>query len=109
MVKEPSEHQIQCLIIEYLEKFRKKDVYFLRNNSFSGSFTRSNGSKGFIKNNKKGSPDIIICYKGKWIGVEVKSRTGRQSPDQKQAEKDINRCGGEYHIVRALDDLIAIL
>lgn len=102
-----SEHDIQKLIIEYL-KYRK-DIYFIRNNAFQGFIKRPNGTSGYIKNDKKGSPDIIILYKGRWIGAEIKALHGHQLPDQKQAEADIRRCGGEYYIIRSLEDLIEIL
>lgn len=102
-----SEKQIQNQIIEYLQY--RKDIYFIRNNSIAGKIIRPNGSQGWIKNNKKGSPDIIICFKGKWIGCEIKCEKGKQSPEQKQAELEIKRAGGRYFLIRSLDDILKII
>lgn len=84
-------------------------IYYFRNNSFSGKIKRYDGSQGFIKNNKKGTPDIIICYKGHFIGIELKTMTGRQSPDQKLAEQDIISAGGKYFIIKTPEEFENIL
>jgi hypothetical protein len=102
-----SEHQLQKAVLERLAWTR--GVYYLRNNSISGKFIRADGSSGWVNNAKKGSPDIILCKNGLWIGLELKVPKGKQSPDQKQAEKDIRLAGGHYFIVRSLEELEAIL
>ncbi len=101
------ESEIQKQIVEYLNY--RKDVYFTRNNSFAGKIMRGNGSVGYIKNNKPGAPDIIILFKGRYIGAEIKNKTGHQAEVQKQAEADIRRNGGEYYIVRSLEEIREIL
>lgn len=72
--------------------------YVIRDNSFAGHIQRANGSRGYVKNNKPGKPDIIVCYQGKFIGLEVKHKT-KQSEYQKLAEEAIKKAGGDYHIV----------
>jgi hypothetical protein len=32
----------------------------------------------------KGVPDIIVVREGRFLGLEVKTETGRQSPEQKE-------------------------
>ena len=53
-----------------------------------------------------GTPDIICCYRGSFIGIEVKSATGKQSPAQKQVGKEIEASGGQYIVARSIDDVI---
>lgn len=101
------ERDIQKSITDYLAW--RKDIYFVRNNSLVVKTLRANGSTGWIRNGKPGSPDIIVCYKGRWMGLEVKAEKGRVSALQEEARLDIERAGGEYHIVRSLDDVIKIL
>lgn len=104
------ESDIQKPIIDYLEILENQGkIYFNRNNSFAGEITRKNGSKGYIKNNKPGTPDIIFCYKGKYIGFETKTESGKQSDLQKIAETKIKKAGGLYFIVRGVSDIINIL
>lgn len=102
-----NEHQLQKTIISYLEY--RKDIYFIRNNSVAGKIVRSNGTQGWINNAKRGSPDIVLCKGGLFLGLEIKSQQGRQSEFQKQAEKDIKKVGGQYFLIRSLEDLFKII
>lgn len=54
-----------------------------------------------------GQPDIQGCAAGRWIGVEVKSATGRQSPEQRVFQERIENAGGVYVLVRSADEAIA--
>lgn len=56
-----------------------------------------------------GIPDIICCYKGVFIGFEVKNATYQQSPAQKVAEELINQAGGIYALVRSVEDVKEII
>ncbi|MFM7852283.1 MAG: VRR-NUC domain-containing protein, partial [Flammeovirgaceae bacterium] len=69
---------------------------------------RRNGSAGFFKTGRAGTPDITVCYQGKFVGIEVKNKKGKQSESQKQAQETIEKTGGYYFIVRSLDELISI-
>lgn len=104
------EKHIQQTIITYLQYLENQGkVYFFRNNSFAGFTERRNGTKGYIKNNKPGMPDIIVCYKGKWIGLEIKNEKGKQSDFQKEAEIQIKKAGGEYYIVRSVEEVESLI
>lgn len=98
------ERDIQRLIINYLQW--RKDIYYIRNNSVAGKFHRPDGSEGWVRNNKKGAPDLILCKDGEWIGCEIKTQAGRQSDYQKQAELEIKKAGGKYYIIRSLEEFI---
>lgn len=100
------ESEIQKQIINYLETLEKNGIcYVVRNNTAAVPIDRGNGKKGFLKNGKKGSPDILLCMGGKFVGVEVKSATGRLSPAQKEAAKIIEEAGGVYIVARSLEEL----
>ena len=53
----------------------------------------------------KGVPDIIIVKKGQFIGLEVKRPGTYQSPEQKTFECELTDAGGQYHVVRSIDDV----
>ena len=97
------ETDIQHTLLEYLGY--QKDIYFFR----AGTGAIKTESGGYFKTGKKGCPDIIICLKGKFIGIEVKNEKGKQSEYQKQAEDEIKQAGGEYYIVRRLEELIVVI
>ena len=41
-----------------------------------------------------GIPDIVCCYKGRFLGLEVKQPSGRMTELQKQTIDKINAAGG---------------
>ena len=43
---------------------------------------------------RSGVPDIIACYKGKFIGIECKAGEGKLTLLQISNMKQINACGG---------------
>ena len=96
------EIELQKQIMDWLAY--QKDIYSFR--AGSGAFKTESGR--YFKTGKAGCPDIVCCYKGKWYGLEVKVKNGRQSPSQRRAECDIGRAGGIYSVVRSLDDVIAV-
>ena len=55
---------------------------------------------------KPGVPDIIVIHQGQFIGIEVKSATGRQSESQRDFEIELTRKGqGNYFIARSVEDV----
>ena len=102
-----SEKDLQREIIATLKRF--PSIYWIRNNSISGKFIGRDGKIGWLNNSKKGSPDLVLCKNGLWLGIECKSTDGRVSPDQRQAEKDIERAGGKYFVVRTIQEFDKII
>jgi hypothetical protein len=60
------------------------------------------------KHSRRGVPDIIVIKDGQFIGLEVKRPGTYQSPEQNVFEKDVSAAGGRYHVVRSIDDVVAI-
>jgi len=57
----------------------------------------------------RGIPDIIAIKNNRVLFLEIKRPGGRQSDYQKQFQADIEGQGGEYYIVKCLEDLIKII
>ena len=57
---------------------------------------------------KSGIPDIIGCYQGHFIAIEVKTGTGVASKLQKIILKQINKAGGKTGIARSVEDALLI-
>ena len=53
-----------------------------------------------------GIPDIIGCFKGRMIGIEIKSQKGVVSEYQREFIDNINRAGGLAFVARSLDEVI---
>ncbi len=56
-----------------------------------------------------GGGDLLGLFRGRYIEVEVKTPTGRQSPEQRQHQHMVESKGGLYFIVRSEDDARAVL
>lgn len=56
-----------------------------------------------------GIPDIIVCYKGQFIGLEAK--VGRNNPTKLQSVtlEQIHNAGGIAVVVRTVDDVKAVI
>lgn len=52
-----------------------------------------------------GIPDIICCYRGRFLGLECKLPTGRLTELQKRAIDRINAAGGTALRVESVDDV----
>lgn len=47
---------------------------------------------------KKGIPDFVTCYRGRWVSIETKVQGRKEKPWQKQRAEEIMLAGG-VHIV----------
>ena len=57
----------------------------------------------------KGHSDILACVGGRYVAIEMKSATGRQSPDQKIFQQAVQRASGIYVLSRSIDDVCAAI
>ena len=54
-----------------------------------------------------GAADLIICGdNGKILFVEMKTKTGKQSKNQKNFEEKVTKLGFQYIVCRSLEDFI---
>lgn len=56
-----------------------------------------------------GIPDIIACYKGVFLGIEVKLDYNKPSEIQKAKLKLINNAGGIGIVAYSIDDVTEVL
>ena len=54
---------------------------------------------------RRGVADILCCYNGRFIGLEVKTPIGRLSMHQKEFLRDIQAAGGVAAVVRCVEDV----
>ena len=57
----------------------------------------------------RGIPDIIAIKNNRVLFLEIKRPKGKQSEYQKQFQLFIEGQGGEYYIVKSLEDLVEII
>ena len=56
-----------------------------------------------------GIPDIILCFNGRFIALEVKNETGKPTDLQKNTIKKIRAAGGTAEVVRSVSDVKTLL
>lgn len=54
---------------------------------------------------KPGDPDIVACYKGRYIAIEAKMPGGRQRYEQKDRQREIEAAGGTYLLAYDLETI----
>ena len=99
---------------------------FIRNNSGALPIDDGKNKRRYVRFGDKDSPDFLVWLcdiksmsNGDFhsqlmsylraIGIEAKSDTGKQSKGQKEWQADFEAIGGEYYIVKCLEDLISII
>ncbi len=58
---------------------------------------------------KAGTPDIVMCWRGRLVGIELKAGRGQVSPAQLEAHDAITLAGGVVTTCRTLDEVAAFL
>lgn len=71
-----------------------------------GAWWFNKGQNGMGRN---GIPDIIACYRGRFLAIEVKSKTGTIRPLQFYELRRAAEAGGHAVVARSADDVRAVL
>jgi hypothetical protein len=106
-MREAKETEIQAAILDYL---KLRGHLCFRVNNIPATFIDRHGERQFRALSKyavKGMPDIMLIRKpgGRLFGIEVKTPTGKVSPDQVDFGRKIIEAGGECIVARSIDDL----
>jgi hypothetical protein len=104
------ENDLQNAICEYLTL---KKYFFWRNNNVPMVYKTPTGEMRFRKLGKyamKGIPDIIVITDGGFaVFIEVKAPKSYQSKEQKEFEKRVKDLGGEYYVIKKIEEVLQIL
>lgn len=95
------ESTIQKGVIKYLQHLENLGhLYFFRSGAGAVKIKGKDKKERYFKTGKKGCPDITVCYRGGFYGLEIKSPTGRQTANQKKAQQAIEQARGKYYLIR---------
>lgn len=56
-----------------------------------------------------GIPDLLICYRGRFVGLEGKQPGASPSPKQKQVLDEIEKAGGYAVVFSTVEEVVALL
>lgn len=133
--KSQLEKTIQSAIQEFLELQEELGLLvYQKNNTGAVRINRPGAKSSFMRFGKKGSPDFIVwvpdCESATsgiqfregcvdltinqrrllvTLFIEVKTDVGRQSDAQREFQVKVEKLGGNYFVVRSLDDVKKII
>ncbi len=88
------EKDIVAMIRRYL-KLLGADIFFFKEHG--GQYSTA------------GIPDLICCYKGRFVAFEVKSPVGKPTELQKRTLEKIQKAGGVAFVVRSVKEVQDII
>lgn len=90
-----AENEIQKEIMDYL---RVRCIYHWRNNT---------GKRGGVTYGFPGSADILgLLPDGRFLAIECKTETGKQSDKQREFQLNIEANNGLYILAKSVNDVI---
>ena len=109
-MKANSEHALQYNIVRALKMsgfiVLDTDVmdalkYFGRNNANRYAYIAHHKGMGYTK----GQSDLIVGKNGKFWALELKTATGRQSPEQREFQAKCQENGLDYRVIRGIQEI----
>jgi hypothetical protein len=109
MKRGDEEHKLQVLVIDYLTVAAKKDVYWFAIPN-AGIRTPRMGARMKREGMRSGLADLCVMLPGGRVGwLEMKTKTGRQSVEQKNFQLICLALNHPYAIARSFDEAGKIL
>ncbi len=103
-LKNLSETDIQLLILDWLNRNR---IFCWRNNTMGVYDPKTGTYRKGSKFSLTGVSDILgILPNGRFLAIEVKSKTGKVSNEQHAFINKINKTNGLAFVARSLDEVI---
>ena len=109
LLKQPSEHQLQVALIEYLAYAARPEIYY---------FAIPNGGLRNVRvamklrneGTRRGSPDLcFLLPRGRVGWMELKTRKGALSPEQKHFQAKCAELGHWHRVIRNHTEAVGAL
>ena len=106
---QPTEHQVQTAILRYLE-VSPRVAWDRHNNTGAVKIPAPSGKDRFVRYGFPGCSDIIgQLTDGRFLAIEVKSKTGRATEAQSEFLAMVATNGGVSVLARSIDDVTPLL
>jgi hypothetical protein len=103
------EHKLQVMVVDYLTLTAKKDIYWFAIPN-AGLRTLRMGARMKREGLRSGIADLAIMLPGgRMAWLEMKTKTGRQSVEQKNFQQICLALGHPYAIARSFEEAEKIL
>ena len=98
------ESELQTAVLDYFSY--QRDCFAIRVNTMGIPL---HGREGFRPSPMKGIADILVCIKGKFVAIELKSDKGTLSTEQETFLEGITKTGGFALVATSLDPIEKIV
>lgn len=104
----PSEAEVQRAVVAYLES---RGCVVVRANSGAVAMpATATSARRFVRfNTAPGCSDLLVCFRGQFVAMEVKAATGKLTEKQRGFLDRIVKAGGVGVVVRSVSDAAAVL
>lgn len=106
------EDSLQKLCVRWFDLKYPKFSLFLHHSPNGGKRNAIEAAKFKQMGVRSGFPDLILIVPNRFYpfcGIELKTKTGRQSANQKAYQKEFESIGAKYVVVRSLDEFIKVV
>lgn len=103
-----NENRVYSAVMDYLKLLTTKSkgrCYFFRNNNAPVFDANRGVHRRLHRDTPKGLPDIMGLYKGKFIGIEVKTEHTKLTQSQKVIKAKIENANGIFITARSIEDV----
>ena len=104
MSRGQDEFRLSCSVAAHLAAVLPADALW-SHLPFGENRSEVTGARLKRMGTQKGWPDYLVIHDGKFVGLELKTPTGRVSPEQKACGTSMSGNGGDYFICRDLTDV----
>jgi len=95
------EKDIKKAIVEFLEYHPQCEVF----PTLTGGMYNPKTGAYRPTMTKAGTPDLLCCFKGKFLAIEIKRPKGKLTTPQQQALQKIENAGGLALVARSIEDV----
>lgn len=103
-----SEDELQMHVAQILRRFAPEDLWWTAVNPKPAK-SRSVATMSKAMGLRAGAPDLVLCWHGQFLGVELKNSKGTLSDVQLEEHQRMERAGMALVTVKTLAEMVAWL
>lgn len=106
------EDKLQIACVQWFSYQYTDYIPFLHHSPNGGWRTKAEAGRFKAMGTRAGFPDLLLWHPNRFypfMGIELKTPSGRQSAEQKEMQKRFEGIGASYVIVRTLEDFIDVV